>query len=194
MDMVLKTQAIGKPEAAPAQETPAEFVRVVLENRARIERFLFCLMGDRDAAQNLTQECFMRAYRSWADFRGESSHTTWLMAIAANLGRDYGRSGRYNFWKKLLSRSEEEYETAVSNLRADESPIEDQIDAKRQVADMWKRVELLPRQQKLVFTLRFYEEMSLSEIAEVTGLALGTIKSHLARALVAVRQGTGNRV
>ena len=188
MDMALKTQAIGKHEAAPAQETPAEFVRVVLENRARIERFLFCFMGDRDAAQNLTQECFMRAYRSWADFRGESSHATWLMTIAANLGRDYGRSGRYNFWKKLLSHSEEEYETAVSNLRVEERPIEERIDAKRQVADMWKRVELLPKQQKLVFTLRFYEEMSLSEIAEVTGLAVGTIKSHLSRALIAVRQ------
>src|SRR5579864_2307427 len=158
----LNNQVIEFHGAAAAGETPAEFVRLVLENRSRIERFLFCLMGDREAAQNLTQECFLRAYKGWADFRGQSSPTTWLMTIAANLGRDQGRSGRYKFWKQLLSRSDEEYESAVAKLPTGQSSVETQLDAKRQVAVMWKRVEQLPRQQKLVFTLRFYEEMSLA--------------------------------
>ena len=69
---------------------------------------IFLLVRDRDAADNLTQECFLRAYLKRATFRGECRIETWLLRIAVNLARDHGKSRRVSFWKRLVGLEERE--------------------------------------------------------------------------------------
>ena len=69
-----------------AQEAVArEFSDVVVTHRPQIFRFLLASTRDVDLAETLTQECFLKAHRNWASFRGESSAMTWLMRIAISV-------------------------------------------------------------------------------------------------------------
>src|SRR4030095_8262300 len=74
--------------------------RVFQLHRPAIFRFLLASLRDRDAAENLTQDCFLRAYRSRHRFRSDATIKTWLMQIAVNLVRDQRRSRRLQFWRR----------------------------------------------------------------------------------------------
>ena len=71
-----------------------EFESIVASHRPQIFRFLLASLRDVDLAETLTQECFLKAHRNWASFRGDSSAMTWLMRIAINLQKDYWRNRR----------------------------------------------------------------------------------------------------
>src|SRR5215813_4256418 len=87
-------------QLAEQQAETADFDAVVREYRPRIFRFALASLRDRDAAETVTQDCFLRAYRAWEGFRGEASVQTWLMQIAVNLVRDVTRTRRFQFWKR----------------------------------------------------------------------------------------------
>jgi RNA polymerase sigma-70 factor (ECF subfamily) len=63
-------------------------------------RFALASLRDKDAAEVLTQDCFLRAHRSRHSFRGEAAVKTWLMQIAVNLVRDRIRNHRLQFWRR----------------------------------------------------------------------------------------------
>jgi RNA polymerase sigma-70 factor (ECF subfamily) len=86
----------------PCAEGLQDFDSLVRQNRPRIFRFLIASLRDKEAAENLTQDCFVRAYRARDQFRGGSSPGTWLMHIAANLVRDHETNSRLKFWKRRL--------------------------------------------------------------------------------------------
>src|ERR1700758_3099767 len=93
------TPALG---AAAQNITAEEFDALVRRHQRRVHRLLLMLLRDPYEADNLTQECFLRAYQSMGSFRGECSLETWLLRIAANLVRDHVRNRRTSFWKRLL--------------------------------------------------------------------------------------------
>jgi RNA polymerase sigma-70 factor (ECF subfamily) len=166
-----------------------EFDDLVREHQQRIFRVVMALVHDSELASNLTQDCFIRAYESRAAFRGDSSVSTWLIRIAMNLVRDNARNRRQAFWKWLFQRPAdlEDMEAAAENVRDSRSTPDRQILAKEEVNAVWSAVAELSPQQREVFVLRFSEEMSLEEIAQVLGLKTGTVKAHLSRAVAAVR-------
>ena len=165
----------------------ADFDEVVRLYRPRIFRFLMASLGDRDLAESLTEDCFLKAYTARHQFRGDSSLATWLTRIALNLVRDYLRNRRMRFWQKTR-------ETALDIVDVGDwlpdhsSSPEDTCLQQERVREIWRSVEKLSRQQRTVFLLRFVEEMELSEIAETTGMNTSTVKSHLYRALRIVRE------
>src|SRR5258708_1591634 len=77
-----------------------DFDDVVRVYRPRIFRFALASLCDRDAAESLTQDCFLKAFTAWDRFRGDSNVQTWLLQIAINLVRDAGRNRRLQFWKR----------------------------------------------------------------------------------------------
>lgn len=168
----------------------ADFDEVVRLYRPRIFRFLMSSLGDRDVAESLTQDCFLKAFNARHQFRGESSLSTWLTRIALNLVRDHLRSRRIRFWQKTRDSALDLVDISDWVPDGGASP-EKQILQREQVKDVWKAVDGLSRQQKMVFLLRFVEEMELSEIAESTGMNTSTVKSHLYRALRIVREHVG---
>jgi RNA polymerase sigma-70 factor (ECF subfamily) len=82
-----------------------DFEQIVATHRLRIYRFALASLRDPDAAETVTQDCFLRAYRGWEAFRGEASVQSWLMKIAVNLIRDTARGRRFQFWKRARATS-----------------------------------------------------------------------------------------
>jgi RNA polymerase sigma-70 factor, ECF subfamily len=162
-----------------------DFEDIVCVHQRRIYRILYLLLRDRDEADSLTQECFLRAYARRTDFRGESSLGTWLVRIAINLARDQQRNRRYSFWKRMMRGKEDETQLLAARQR---SP-EEAISASERARTIWSIADGLPIQQRTAFTLRFAEDMQLQEIADVMRVREGTVKSHLSNAIRAVRRG-----
>jgi RNA polymerase sigma-70 factor, ECF subfamily len=163
-----------------------DFDSIVRLHRPRIFRFMLASLRDREAAENLTQDCFVNAYKARAHFRGACSIGTWFMQIAANLIRDHESSSRLKFWRRTLQPDVDLADLGDSIPDRQMSP-EALALAKEQVTAIWNAAALLPNRQRTVFLLRFVEDMDLLEIAEVTGMKEGTVKTHLFRALQSVR-------
>jgi RNA polymerase sigma-70 factor (ECF subfamily) len=178
------TSAFG---AAAQNVTAEEFDAIVRRHQRRIHRFLLMLLRDPEEADNLTQECFLRAYQNLPGFRGESSLETWLLRIAANLARDHARNRKASFWKRLLGLDEEAESGTAAHVPSAEASPEQVLLAREDVRAVWEVANQLSQQQRAVFLLRFVEEMELAEIAAVLGLQVGSVKTHLFRALQTVR-------
>jgi RNA polymerase sigma-70 factor (ECF subfamily) len=154
--------------------------------RGRILRYAMFAVRDRDVAETITQECFLKAYRARESFRGDCSLSTWLMQIAVNLVRDYARSKQFQFWKRAQT-SIVDVTEAAEFLPHPGASAEKELLARERLKSVWAAVEKLSKMQREVFVLRFVEEMELLEIAEVMKMKESTVKSHLYRALNAVR-------
>ncbi len=155
--------------------------------RSRIYRYALLSLRDPDQAESVTQDCFLRAYRARGEFRGDCSVATWLTRIATNLIRDSTRSRKFQFWKTANSTAVE-VGAVADRLRSPGLSPETSLVVREELMKVWDAVENLPGKQRSVFLLRFVEEMELPEIATAMGLHVGTIKSHLHRALAAVRK------
>jgi len=176
--------------AVELEQPPAElddFEAVVRLHWSAVSRFIMASLRDQEAAESLTQDCFLRAHRARDRFRGECSVRSWLMRIAINLVRDHARNRRLQFWKRARTAAVDV--DAASRWLADGglSP-EAQLAAKEQAQAVWRTVERLSERQRTVFLLRFVEEMQVMEIAAATGMKEGTVKAHLFRAVDAVRK------
>lgn len=167
-----------------------DFEALVHLYRRKVFRFALASLRDVDAAETVTQDCFLRAYQSRDRFRQDCSIQTWVMQIAVNLVRDHIRNRRFQFWRRarLTAKPAE----AAAHTVADQarSP-EDQALMQERVAAIWTAAERLPEKQRTVFLLRFVEDMELLEIAVATGMKEGTVKAHLFRAVRAVRARIG---
>jgi RNA polymerase sigma-70 factor (ECF subfamily) len=172
---------------AQTRATPLDDLETVVAlYQSRVFRFLLATLRDRDAAETLTQETFLRAWTARASFRQDCSLPTWLIRIALNLARDHTRTGRFRFWKHI-STSAVDVDDVAASVPNREGTAESHFIARQQVALIWETVAELSPRQRTVFVLRFLEEMEIPEIAAVTGMPLGTVKSHLYRALNVVR-------
>jgi RNA polymerase sigma-70 factor, ECF subfamily len=163
---------------------PEDFERIVPQYQKQIFRILLCRVRNDDAANTLTQECFLRAYEKRSSFRGESSLSTWLIRIAINLAKDHNRNQRWAFWRKL---SRTDRMDKISAACAGPSP-EKAFQDRETIGAILSKVESLSERQKTIFLLHFVEDMSLDVIAVAMDLKLGTVKGHLARALASVRE------
>jgi len=163
-----------------------DFETLVERHRPRIFRFILASLRNKESSENLTQDCFVRAYQARHQFRGTSSHVTWLMQIAANLVRSHEASGRLKFWRRTL-RADVDLSDAVNWIPDRHISPEQMAAAKQQVTRVWRVAGRLSGKQRTVFLLRFVEDMELLEIAAVTGMKEGTVKTHLFRALKSVR-------
>jgi RNA polymerase sigma-70 factor (ECF subfamily) len=179
-------------EIADARTTLADFDAVVRLYRPGIFRFLVASLRDPHAAENMTQECLLKAYAARENFRGEASVKTWLMQIAVNVLRNEMTNARLRFWKRT-ERSAVDIAAAGDWIASRQSSPEAAAVARQQVKAVWTAAEHLPERQREVFLLRFVEDMDLLEIAAATGMKEGTVKSHLFRAVQAVRASLGGK-
>ena len=178
----------SKRKRSAVQNSAAEhaFSTVVETHQPQIFRFLLASLRDVDLAETLTQECFLKAYRNWLSFRGESSAMTWLMRIAINLQKDHWRNRRMQFWRQTRTNAVDLDEASEWLPSGERSPEEHAL-AREQVVRVWSAVDCLTERQRMVFLLRFVEELELREIAQAAGLEVGAVKAHLSRALLKVR-------
>ena len=160
--------------------------------RPRVLAYALGSLRDPDLAETVTQECFLRAFDTRHLFRGECSVYAWLVTIATNLIRDHTRTKRFRFWKMANGLSVDPREIASRVASPHRSP-EVSLMAHEQLGIVLGIVRRLSRRQRTVFLLRFVEEMELEDIAVAAGISVGTVKSHLHRAVAAIRKQMGPR-
>jgi RNA polymerase sigma-70 factor, ECF subfamily len=189
VDTILTT-VLTRPAAEQVEEISAEkFDEIMRQHQRRVYRVIFLLVRDRDAADNLTQECFLRAYLKRASFRGECRIETWLLRIAVNLARDHGKSRRGSFWKRLVGLEQgEEGGAEPRQYPAPGRSAEHMLLVREELAAVWNALSSLSPQQRTIFFLRYEEELSLAQIASLLDLAVGSVKSQLARATGKLRE------
>ncbi len=165
------------------------FESLVRTHQRQIYRILLLHLHDRDAAETLTQECFLRAYSKRHSFRSEAQVGTWLIRIALNLARDHGKSQRLAFWRRLGQVGGTRGVACPSVVPADPaaSP-ERHLLAREHLRLVWAIVDRLPARQRTCFLLRYVEELTIRDIAAVLRIEPGTVKAHLARAVGTVRR------
>jgi len=185
MENTLEMATFGR---AAAESTPLDFDLVVRQHQRRIYRVLLGMVRDPELADNLTQDCFVRAYEKRASFRGEASVSTWLISIAINLARDQGRNRSAGFWRRLFAAPAEQTEAALATAADLGASPERTLMARQELGRVWEIVDELPARQREVFLLRFAEELPLEEIALALGTETGTVKAHLFRAVGTVRK------
>ena len=151
----------------------------------KIYRVAWAILRDDVEADTVTQDTFVQAYTSLSRFEGRSELETWLTRIAINRSRDSLR--RRKFMSLFSSRDDEEDVAMIE-------PVDDRPDPERQILSSQLRVAIqraerqLSSQQKVIFRLRHYENLSLEDIAEHLGLRAGTVRAHLFRAIHKVRK------
>jgi RNA polymerase sigma-70 factor (ECF subfamily) len=158
--------------------------------RPRLLRFVTFSIGDQDLAETIVQDCFLKAYRNRASFRGDCSAFTWLTSIAVNLVKDYQRTEKFRFWRKARNTTVD-VSTMASMLPSSEASAETQLLARERAARVAEVIATLSENQRRVFLMRFIEEMSVQEIALATGMQLPTVKTHIHRGVKLVRQKVG---
>jgi RNA polymerase sigma-70 factor (ECF subfamily) len=183
------TTALRVPAKERAALAADDFDGLVRQHQKRVYRVVYLLVRDADAADTLTQECFLRAYQKLAGFRRECRIDTWLLRIAVNLAKDHAKNRRVSFWRRLIGLDDTDDGDGVPiQVHAHDPSPERVLLAREEVQAVWSAVDSLSAQQRTIFLLRFSEEMSLAEIAEVLSLRVGSVKAQLSRATGSIRR------
>lgn len=150
----------------------------------RLLRYLLFLTGKRETAEDLFQETWMRVLLRGAQYNGKARFDTWLFTIARNLVIDLSRKRTMLSLEEMSERNEDDrpFEIAAS----DPTPLE-QFQSKENCAEVGEVLLTLEPTYREVLVLRFFEELSLDEIATVTKAPLSTVKSRLYRGLAALK-------
>jgi RNA polymerase sigma-70 factor (ECF subfamily) len=153
----------------------------------KIYRVAFAIVRDDMEADAVTQDTFVQAYTSLARFEARAEFETWLTRIAINRARDVLRRRRF---VSLFSSHDAEDENGEPAFE----PVDERPNQERQLAASQIRLAIdraeskLSAQQKLIFRLRHYENLSLEDIADHLGLRAGTVRAHLFRAIHKIRK------
>ncbi|HXM34440.1 MAG TPA: sigma-70 family RNA polymerase sigma factor, partial [Pyrinomonadaceae bacterium] len=155
------------------------FEELVRRYQRPISAYVYRMVGDYDAALDLTQEIFIKVYGSLARYRSEFKFSTWIYKIAHNCAVDH------------LRRNNGREQSLVSGTEGDtyELPIESRRPSPEQESELRERrieiegvVRSLPAVYRELIILRHSQDLTYEEIVEVTGLPLGTVKNRLFRA------------
>lgn len=143
------------------------FGQLVERYQSPIRRFfLNQTCGDKALSDDLSQETFIKAYTGMKNFQGAANFQTWLYRIAYNVFYDY-----------IRSRKDED---DIGTIEADDRYSEEQSDAGKTM-DIYRAMQLLNKDERTCITLFYMEDKQIKQIAAITGMAEGTIKSHLSR-------------
>ena len=162
----------------------ASFEELVRRYQRPIAAYVYRMVGDYDSALDLTQEVFIKVYNSLARYRSEFKFSTWIYKIAHNAAIDHLR--RHAVREQALTGSVdgERREVAIESRRP--TP-EQESERRERRSEIESVVQLLQASYRELIVLRHSHDLSYDEIAEVTGLPLGTVKNRLFRAREAMR-------
>jgi RNA polymerase sigma-70 factor (ECF subfamily) len=161
----------------------SRFRELVERYDQRLLNFIYRLIGDRERAEDLVQETFIRVYKHIRRFDRTKKFSTWVYTIASNLAKNELRNRSRNpivLFQHIVKDWEDDHKPLEF---IDNSQRPDDLFMRRHLKEVIDRaVEKLPAHHRIVFVLRETEGKSYEEIAEITGCSLGTVKSRLNRA------------
>ncbi|MGA2206990.1 MAG: sigma-70 family RNA polymerase sigma factor [Terracidiphilus sp.] len=160
---------------------------LIVRYQHRLLRYLLFLTGNRDTAEDLFQEVWMRILVHGSQFNGHARFETWLFTIARNLVIDQSRKRTMNSLDELIDGATEDDRAMTFEVVADDPTPFDRVaglEDRERIAAALLELDALHRE---VLVLRFHEELSLEEIARVTRAPLSTVKSRLYRGMAMLR-------
>ena len=166
-----------------------EAFRLIFERYSRpVISFIYDQVSDRELADELTQETFVRAYRGLKSLRKETKLSTWLFGIAKNVARE-----------SLRARIRQNQHIDLDNKQvldlSDQSPAPSSQLLDKEFNEVVQRsLASLDEDKRLVFTLKIFHQCSYEEIAEITGFSIPKLKTDLHRARAEMRQRVGQYV
>lgn len=158
------------------------FEELIYNYEKKAYNIAFRIMGNEEDAKDMTQEAFIKIYKSIGNFRGESTFSTWLYRIVTNVCLDELRKRKKNSTIPLEMNIETEKGNAVLELSAEKETPEDiyeQVEKKHMIQSA---ISSLADDYKTVIILRDVQGFSYEEIATMLNCSLGTIKSRINRA------------
>jgi RNA polymerase sigma-70 factor (ECF subfamily) len=169
------------------RKDPALLDQLIVRFQHRLLRYLLFLTGNREQAEDIFQEVWMRVLTRGTQFNGKSRFETWLFTIARNLVIDQRR-------KRTMSSLDELFEAGGDDDRPLAFEVPDHepgpfdrmssVEDREQIASALLQLDTLYRE---VLVLRFHEDLSLEEISKVTRAPLSTVKSRLYRGMASIK-------
>lgn len=150
-----------------------EFSAYMAARQPALLRTAYLLTGERATAEDLVQTAFAKLYLSWDKVQNRESLDGYVRRILVN--------EHNSLWRRAWKRTE------VTTELVPDRVVSDEYDDGR-IAAVWELVRTLPRKQRAVIVLRYYEHLSEAEIATTLGVSTGTVKSQASRALAALRE------
>ncbi len=150
-----------------------EFAAFMVARQPALLRTAYLLCGNRADAEDLVQTSLAKLYLAWDRVHSRDSVDAYVRRILVN--------EHNSLWRRPFKRREIVAERLPENIaRAEPAGNHDEA--------LWRFVQSLPRRQRAVIVLRYYEELTEAETAEVLGVSVGTVKSQASRALAALRE------
>ncbi len=153
-------------------ERDADFSAYMHARQASLLRTAYLLTGDRHTAEDLVQIAFAKLYLAWDKVRDQGSIDGYVRRILVNENN--------SLWRRAWKRREQASETVPDQHHHD--AYDDGVGR-----ELWDLVQTLPKKARAVVVLRYYEELSEAETAEILGISVGTVKSQASRALATLR-------
>ena len=190
--------SVARRELAVGREDEQELVELarrgdrdaaeILLERHELLAFRICrrLLPTGEDLEGAVQETLLRALKNLPRFVGEGSFGAWMASIAVNLCRDKLRRRRLVPFQPLQARDDDEADPLAVIASPEPNP-ERVAMARQAVQEMQREVSRLPRRQQEVFAMRFFAGLDLEGIATALGVDVGTVKTHLHRAVQRVR-------
>lgn len=170
----------------------SEIVEIYQERAIRIAQGF---VGNLEDARDLSQEAFVKCYEGLVSFKAESKFYTWFYRILANTCKDFLRKKktRKPLFGWLAQDNDDESEENVYDRVVAKTPSAPQELVNRELGDrIMEKIGELPLQQRMVFSLRYLDGLSLDEIAQSMSLSVGAVKAHLWQAGQKMKKGLGS--
>ncbi|MCB0832667.1 MAG: sigma-70 family RNA polymerase sigma factor [Bacteroidetes bacterium] len=160
------------------------FNALVLRFRERLYRVIRGMVSSHEDTDDILQETFIKIYNNMHKFRGDSNLFTWVYRISVNVAISHRRKETIRRFFRL----DDAPEQISKEPRPDETS--EALELNRRITEAVKR---LPEKQRIVFSLRFYDELSHEEISKITGNPVGTIKANFFHAMNKVKSYVENK-
>ena len=158
------------------------FDRLYEQYHNDVFKFLIYLMRDRDQAEDLMHEVYVRVLRAYAGFEGNSSEKTWLFSIAKNVAIDHFRKNTVRRKHAFDQFDWEKSELVATGTLPDELTV-----LNEEMSELLAVLDTCTGDQKLVIQMRFIHDLSIAESAEILGWTEGKVKTTQHRAIIALR-------
>ena len=155
------------------QIRPVPFADFVGRRRRDLLRFAMVLVGDAQRAEDLVGDVLAKAYEVWDRIGGLDHTHAYVRQMLVN---------EHLSWRNRLKRM-----TLHGDLEPFTAPVPDVAGVHAVRSELISRLRSLPRRQRAAVTLRYFEDLSHAEIADILGCSLGTVRSHISRALATLR-------
>lgn len=166
----------------------AAFNELVKKYEKQVYNFAYRLAGNYDDANDVAQDAFLRVFNAIGTFRGDSSFTTWLFRITTNVFLDSRKRAKAHPQSSLDEYLDLE-ESSVSRQIEDPAPSPEALTEEMERGEILdSAIRSLPEYQRAMVVLYHTEQKSYEEIAEILNLPIGTVKSRLNRARLALKE------